>query len=131
MTPRITLLAGGLLGLTGVVAGAFGAHALRAFLLDRGMREVWETAVHFQLAHAVALVALAGWARAELEPVAARRCARVALCWTWGVLFFSGSLYLLALGAPRWVGPVTPIGGVALILGWAFLVAVPFGRRHS
>ncbi len=131
MNPRVTLLAGALLGLTGVVAGAFGAHALRAFLMDRGMLEVWETAVHFQLAHAVALVGLAGWARGELDPVAVCRCTRVAFCWTLGVIFFSGSLYLLAVGAPHWVGPITPIGGLFLIVGWAFLAAVPFARKQS
>ena len=131
MNPRVTLLAGGLFGATGVIGGAFGAHALRAFLIARGMAEVWETAVHFQLVHAVALVGLAAWSRGELAPVAARRCARAALCWSAGLVFFSGSLYLLAAGAPRWVGPVTPLGGLALIAGWLFLASVPFAAKKG
>lgn len=123
MTHRVPLIAAGLLGATGVVLGAFGAHALRPFLLEHGTLEVWETGVHFQLLHAVALVGLAGWLRAEGAPRALGRAKWAAGCWTIGVLLFSGSLYLLASGAPRWVGPLTPLGGVALILGWLWLIA--------
>lgn len=63
MNHRTTLLAAGLLGATGVAAGAFGAHALRDFLLERGMTSAWETAARYQLVHAIALLAVAAWTR--------------------------------------------------------------------
>jgi uncharacterized membrane protein YgdD (TMEM256/DUF423 family) len=123
MNHRLPLVAAGLLGATGVAFGAFGAHALRPFLLERGTLEVWETGVHYHLLHAVALLGAASWMRGERAPVVMRRCAWVVWCWIAGVLFFSGSLYLLAAGAPRWVGPITPVGGLSLILGWVWLLA--------
>jgi uncharacterized membrane protein YgdD (TMEM256/DUF423 family) len=107
----------GLLGLTGVALGAFGAHVLKSALIARGTSDVWETAVIYQLIHAVAMFAA----------TAALSCprpwlARAAICWTAGVILFSGSLYALALGGPHWLGPVTPLGGLALLLGWSFVV---------
>jgi uncharacterized membrane protein YgdD (TMEM256/DUF423 family) len=111
---RFPLLAAGLLGLTGVALGAFGAHGLKATLGETGGLENWKTAVLYQLVHAVALLALA----ARTEPVVGR----VSWWWTLGVVLFSGSLYLLALGAPaKFLWPVTPAGGLALLLGWAVL----------
>jgi len=110
------------LGLIGVAVGAFGAHALHPFLLRNGMLEVWQTAVQYQLIHAVALVGLAGWLRGMSEGAARRRAGQAAWCWTAGVVLFSGSLYLLAIGAPRWVGPITPLGGLSLLIGWLFVV---------
>ncbi len=112
---RFPLLSAGLLGLTGVALGAFGAHGLKATLEATGGLENWKTAVLYQLVHAVALLALS--TRTEVE------VPRVAFWWTLGVIFFSGSLYLLAIGAPiKFLWPVTPAGGLALLLGWATLV---------
>ena len=114
----------GILGLTGVVLGAFGAHALKAQLEQRGMASAWDTAVRYHLIHAVALLALAGWveARAATRPTQRSKMAQwAAIGWVAGTLLFSGSLYLLALGGPIWLGPVTPLGGLALIAGWALL----------
>jgi len=122
MNHRFALVAAGLLGATGVAAGAFGAHALREFLLARGTLDVWETGVHYQLLHAAALVGAAAWLRVERSPAAGARAAWAVRCWIGGALLFSGSLYLLAAGAPRWVGPITPVGGLALIVGWIFLI---------
>lgn len=121
MNPRSALFAAGLFGATGVAAGAFGAHALRPFLLARGTLDAWETAVHYQLLHAVALLALAGWLRGAGGMVA-RRAVWAVRSWTAGILAFSGSLYGLAAGGPHWLGPVTPLGGLALIGGWFCLV---------
>ncbi len=123
MNPRTTVLAAGLFGVSAVILGAFGAHALRATLVERGMAGVWETAVQFHLLHAVALLGLAGWWRGQGGSIAGRRAAWAARAWAIGIVFFSGSLYLLALGAPRWVGPITPLGGLALIAGWILLLA--------
>ena len=105
---RPHFIASGLLGFTGVALGAFGAHALKDTLMAAGTLETWRTAVLYQLIHAVALVALPGW------PWVGRS-------WIAGVVLFSGSLYWLALGGPKILGPVTPLGGVALLLGWALL----------
>lgn len=116
-TIRWITLAAGLLGFTGVAFGAFGAHALRETLIAQGTLETWKTAVLYQLVHAVALLALAGWRDSHAGP-----SAKIAGCWVAGVLLFSGSLYLLALGGPRFLGPVTPLGGVALLVGWGWLV---------
>jgi uncharacterized membrane protein YgdD (TMEM256/DUF423 family) len=115
----------GLLGLTGVALGAFGAHVLKPTLIARGMSDVWETAVFYHLIHAVAIfAAAAAWSRPRPW------LARAAACWAIGVVFFSGSLYALALGGPRWLGPVTPLGGLALLLGWSFVVVDGFAEKN-
>jgi uncharacterized membrane protein YgdD (TMEM256/DUF423 family) len=104
-----------LLGFLGVALGAFGAHALKDALQARGTLATWQTAVLYQLVHAVALLALVG----VLPP--GRPTGRIATCWIGGILLFSGSLYLLALGGPRWLGPVTPLGGLGFLAGWLLL----------
>jgi len=111
---------GALLALLGVAAGAFGAHALRG-RLDPSMLQVFETAVRYQLAHALALLFLGQHVRA------APRTGATAAAWlfTIGTLLFSGSLYALALTGARWWGAVTPLGGLAFLVGWA-LVARAF-----
>jgi uncharacterized membrane protein YgdD (TMEM256/DUF423 family) len=114
----------GLFGLTGVALGAFGAHGLKTTLEAAGGLENWKTAVLYQLVHAVALLALA--ARAE---IAVRT---IGWCWVVGVVLFSGSLYALALGFPaKLIWPVTPLGGLALSLGWARLTWAAFRPAQS
>jgi uncharacterized membrane protein YgdD (TMEM256/DUF423 family) len=125
MHPRLALAWAGALGSTGVILGAFGAHGLRASLDAAGTREVWDTASRYQLLHAAALVGFAGWIRASPAP-AGRSAAWAVRLWAAGTLLFSGSLYVLALGGPRWVGPVTPLGGVALIAGWILAACSAF-----
>jgi len=122
MTHRTTLLAAGLLGATGVAAGAFGAHALRDFLLERGMNSAWETAARYQLLHAVALFAAAVWMRAGAGPGTVR-IQWAARCWGAGTVLFSGSLYWVAAGGPHFLVFLTPIGGVTLIIGWLMTLA--------
>jgi uncharacterized membrane protein YgdD (TMEM256/DUF423 family) len=124
------LLAAGILGLTGVGLGAMGAHAFKATLLERGMMQVWDTAARYQLIHAVALLGLAAWARASADPAGSRWVAWTAWAWCIGVVLFSASLYWLALGGPRWLGPVTPFGGVALMLGWLLVGIGAFARQR-
>jgi len=111
----ITLIAA-VLGFLGVALGAFGAHALKPTLEVHGSVETWKTAVLYHLVHAVALLALAGWRDAHAGP-----SGRVAILWSVGIALFSGSLYWLALGGPKLLGPVTPLGGVAFLAGWALL----------
>lgn len=112
------------LGLLGVVLGAMGAHAWRPRLEALGSVENWQTAVLYHLVHAVALFALCS-GESRLVSHWARW---IALAWTAGIVLFSGSIYLLSLGGPRWLGPVTPLGGVALVSGWA-LAAIGLQAR--
>lgn len=124
------LLAAGLLGLTGVALGAMGAHAMKATLLERGMTQAWETAARYHLLHAIAALAAAIWARGEPAAEGKTGLPEWAVrCWTAGVVLFSGSLYGIALGGPRWLGPVTPLGGVVLIAGWLLVAVAAFRRR--
>lgn len=116
--PRFAAI-GAWLGLIGVAAGAFGAHALRT-RLDAAHLQIFETAVRYQMIHGLALL-LAGF---TLRPSRSRGAA-VAL-FASGTLVFSGSLYGLALGAPRWVGVLTPFGGLGLMGGWLAL-ALSYG----
>jgi uncharacterized membrane protein YgdD (TMEM256/DUF423 family) len=101
-------------GASAVALGAFGAHALRG-RLDEATLALWRTAVDYQFWHALALLALAGFAPATRL----WRASGIALCV--GTLLFCGSLYALALGAPHWVGVLTPLGGLSLMVGWILL----------
>jgi uncharacterized membrane protein YgdD (TMEM256/DUF423 family) len=117
---RGLLAAAALVGAAGVALGAFGAHALRARLDARAL-ELWDTAVRYHLLHAAALLAIA------LSPLAVSlRSAGWLL--TLGVVLFSGSLYALALGGPRLLGPLTPLGGLAFIAGWIWVAKVALTR---
>ena len=109
-TTRALLLAGALLAATGVALGAFGAHALRDTLGPQRLG-TWNTAVSYQMWHAVALVALSASAVPRLGLAGGLLAA--------GTVLFSGSLYLLALTGARWLGPITPVGGLLMIGGWA------------
>lgn len=113
MSRRFVLVAGSLLAASGVAAGAFGAHGLRS-MLDAAALGWWQTAVQYQLWHAIGLLALAALPARLSVPLPA-------LLLTVGTLVFSGSLYAMALGAPRWLGAVTPVGGTLLIAGWLLL----------
>jgi uncharacterized membrane protein YgdD (TMEM256/DUF423 family) len=128
MNHRTTLLFAGLLGLTGVAFGALGAHALRDLLLERGMTVAWETAARYHILHAVAVLAAAAWLR-QATGAAQRRLGWAAVCWVAGTVLFSGSLYALALGGPRWVGPVTPLGGLVLMAGWLCVAAAALPKE--
>lgn len=111
-----TLLVSALAGAAAVVLGAFGAHALRSALDERALA-TWRIAVDYQFWHALALLATALLARAR----AARSLRFAGFAFALGIVLFSGSLYALALGAPRVVGAVTPLGGVAFTAGWLAL----------
>lgn len=110
-TPLALLV--GLAGASAVMLGAFGAHALRQ-VLDPQSRELWRTAVDYHAWHALALLLAVGLGHGRSGRLAAGAFA-------WGIVLFSGSLYALALGAPRWAGIVTPLGGLAFITGWIAL----------
>lgn len=124
---RRTLAAGALLGLLGVAAGAFGAHALRGAVSERDL-EIWQTGAHYQQLHAVLLVAVGLFARATGTVGRALAAASTLLCL--GVLVFSGTLYAMVLGGPRILGAVTPLGGLCLMGGWAALAVHALAERR-
>lgn len=117
-TRNYWLLAAGLSGALGVGMGAFGAHALAPYLQEIGRTATYETAVQYHLTHTLALLAIAIWR--QLQPGQAGLKA-VAISFLLGILIFSGSLYVLVLTNTPWLGAITPIGGVAFIVGWLIL----------
>jgi uncharacterized membrane protein YgdD (TMEM256/DUF423 family) len=114
---RLFFSLGALSGLISVAAGAFGAHALRARLSPESLA-VFETGARYQMYHALALLAVA-W-------VASRRPGALPQLAGWlfvtGTVLFSGSLYGLALTGARWLGALTPLGGIAFLAGWLCLL---------
>lgn len=116
-------------GAAGVALGAFGAHALKAQLHAAGSESTWDTAVQYHLIHAVALLVLAFWARSA--PALASSVSTSGWLFVVGIVLFSGSLYGLALGGPRWLGPVTPLGGLAFIVGWLWLLKPAFADANG
>jgi uncharacterized membrane protein YgdD (TMEM256/DUF423 family) len=113
---RLFFALGALSALLAVAAGAFGAHALRARLVP-DMLTVFETGARYHMYHALALLA-AAWAVSRWPGGAA-----VTAGWLFvaGTLIFSGSLYLMSFTGHRWLGAITPLGGLAFILGWTAL----------
>jgi len=112
MSPALaTRIAAGL-GFLAVALGAFGAHSLKDLLGQNGTTAIWEKAVFYHFIHAVMLFILAE--RKVLPKLA---------WWSFlaGILIFSGSLYLLAVTNVRWLGAVTPVGGVCFMIGWGCL----------
>ncbi len=101
-------------GVTAVLLGAFGAHALSGHLATQAM-SVWHTALDYQFWHALALALTAFAAPPGRARAVALRAFGI------GIVLFSGSLYALALGAPHWIGAITPLGGLAFIIGWVAL----------
>lgn len=111
------LFLGALACLLAVVLGAFGAHALRA-RLSPDMLAVYQTGVQYHFWHALGLLAIA-LALAHLPESSLLKAAGWAVLF--GIVVFSGSLYLLAITGLKWIGAITPIGGVAFIVGWTLV----------
>ncbi len=113
---RLLFIIGAISALIGVAAGAFGAHSLRG-RLEPDMLAIFEVGVRYQLYHGLALLAL-GWAQTRWPgPL------MMVSGWLFviGTLLFSGSLYLLSLTGIRWLGAITPLGGLAFLGGWLCL----------
>lgn len=99
-----------------VALGAFGAHGLKKFA-DSYALQIWETATLYLFVHALGLLALG-----VLQQLHKTSVYKVAWVLQIGIAIFSGTLYAMALGAPKWLGMMTPIGGTMLIVGWLMLV---------
>lgn len=118
MTQKLVLLTAAVLGGLSVGIGAFGAHALRATLEAGGRLETFETAVKYQFYHTLALLAIG----ILMYHIPDKWLGYAAISMVVGIVIFSGSLYVLCLTGARWWGAVTPLGGVALIVGWGLLL---------
>ena len=119
--------AGAFSAFVAVLAGAFAAHALRSRLGAEAL-SAFETGARYQMYHALALLAV-GWA---IQRYPGSRAAQWAGClFVAGTVLFSGSLYLLALSGTRWLGAITPIGGVAFLLGWLCLAIASWREPAS
>ena len=103
-------------GALSVAAGAFGAHALRGAVSARDL-EIFQTAVQYQMTHALALFGVA-WGRTRWRGELVNYAGNAFFA---GILLFSGSLYVLVLTNTRWLGAVTPFGGIFMIVGWVLL----------
>ena len=115
--PRWALKVNSTVGAVAVVLGAFGAHALKDVLQSNGNIEAWKTAVFYHLIHSILLVLI------SFNSDYFNKLAYFLLLT--GVILFSGSLYLLSFFSFSWLGPITPVGGIFLILGWVTLSRKP------
>ena len=105
-------------GSTAIFLCAFGAHGLASRVTPERLAN-WHTAATYHLLHAVALLALALYAKAT-----GRSITLPATLFSVGIVCFSGSIYLLVLTGQKWLGPITPLGGLAMAIGWISLIAV-------
>ena len=120
---QIYRLLGSILAFSAVLLGAFGAHALKETLSAYDSVQTWETAVRYQMWHALALILLSMISLTQPIPK------MIGPCFAIGTLLFSGSLYGLALDGPKWLGPVTPLGGLTLMIGWLLLAYSCFKNK--
>jgi uncharacterized membrane protein YgdD (TMEM256/DUF423 family) len=114
---RAFLIIAAVSGLIAVILGAFGAHALRG-KLEPKLLDVFETGVRYQFFHTFALIAVA----LLIDKLGAAQLVPAGWLFVAGIVLFSGSLYLLAVKSWKWLGPVTPLGGLLFIAGWVMLL---------
>ena len=122
MTNNTALRIAAWTGFLGVALGAFGAHGLKEIFTRHNTAPLWERAVLYHLIHAIMLFVLAS-----------RRPFSSGPWWSFfiGIILFSGSLYLLVLTNTRWLGAITPFGGIGFLLGWLWLIATADRREPS
>lgn len=121
MTDRQLVVLASLTLLTGVAAGAFGAHGLKR-IITPDLLSVWQTAVLYQLVHGLGMLAIAALGARFGSPLLSLAAAFMFA----GVVIFSGSLYILAISGTKWLGAITPIGGAAFILAWAMVALAAY-----
>ncbi len=116
LPPAVLQTLAAICGFLGVALGAFGAHGLKAHLSAQQL-QTWHTAVQYHLIHSLALLGVAILMHQSPKPL----ISGAGFCFLLGIVLFSGSLYGLALSGPRWLGPITPLGGLMFLLGWLLL----------
>ncbi|HWL29934.1 MAG TPA: DUF423 domain-containing protein [Burkholderiaceae bacterium] len=121
MTDRQLVIAAALTLLVGVAAGAFGAHAMRDRLAP-DMMAVWQTAVLYQLVHGLGMLAIAALGSRMPSPLLTTSGTLMLA----GVVIFSGSLYVLSATGIKWLGAITPLGGLAFIVAWAMVALAAY-----
>ncbi len=117
---------GGIFGGLSVMFGAFGAHSLKERLTEKSLA-TFQTGVQYQFMHSLALI-LVGLLAMHFADEHQKKVQRPGWFFLAGIILFSGSLYSLALGGPRWLGPVTPLGGLSFMIGW-FLLAFSLPKK--
>ena len=122
MTNSLALRVAAALGFLAVALGAFGAHGLKDLLAQNHTAAIWEKAVFYQFIHTVMMFILAGRSPVPAGPW---------LSFLLGITLFSGSLYLLAVTNVRWLGAITPFGGVSFLVGWLWLLIRPVSNKYS
>ena len=110
---------GGIFGGLGVMLGAFGAHSLKGRLVEQSL-QTFQTGVLYQFIHSLALI-LVGLLSMHFVDEHQKQVERAGFFFVAGIVLFSGSLYSLALGGPKFLGPITPLGGLCFIIGWFML----------
>jgi uncharacterized membrane protein YgdD (TMEM256/DUF423 family) len=119
------LILGSIFGLVGVALGAFGAHGLKEILIENGRVGTFETAVSYQMYHALMLL-ICGLLYVEYST---KLINTAIISFATGIIIFSGSLYILSLTGVNWLGAITPIGGVFFIAGWICLLVSFFIKK--
>jgi uncharacterized membrane protein YgdD (TMEM256/DUF423 family) len=122
MTSAWCIRLAALSGFLVVALGAFGAHSLKPLLQSHQTLEIWEKAVLYHALHTLVLLGLAAQPSIALGAV---------LSFIWGIVVFSGSLYVLAVTNVRWLGAITPLGGVGFLVGWAWLFFTAGGKGQG
>ncbi len=121
------IIAAGLLGVSGVLLGAFGAHGLKElFEVEPTKGEAFATAVDYHMLHTVAVLVL-GIAAGRGGEIFSRRCVKAAWTMVAGVCLFCGSIYVWTFGGPKWLVHLTPLGGLTFVAGWALIALAGLG----
>ncbi len=126
MNAKQILQLAGISGALAVGLGAFGAHSLEALLIQNGRLDTFQTAVNYHFYHTLALLGIGVLASVKPDW---KGISFAASSMVLGILIFSGSLYVLSLTGITWLGAITPLGGLAFILGWSSLVYLSFKNK--
>ena len=125
----IAIITGAVHGFIAVALGAFGAHALKN-ILDDYSTGIWDTAVQYQMFHAAALI-LIGILMSDSILGEVKQLKIAKRCINAGIIFFAGSLLVLAITGIKWLGAITPIGGVLFLCGWIFIILAVKNKKIS
>jgi uncharacterized membrane protein YgdD (TMEM256/DUF423 family) len=123
-----SIISGAIHGFLAVALGAFGAHALKG-ILDDYSAGIWDTAIQYQMFHATALLVVGILMSSKLLG-ASKQLKWAAICMNAGILFFSGSLFVLAISGIGILGAITPIGGVFFLVGWILVIVAALKHKN-